>query len=197
MTFISFFFCCCDIASEDINTVVLEWDNFRVGSHVDVTEFQVIHTDKMGCIKIHDIGIFPCLYGEIHFKRNTGNYLIKRFIPSFIIVIMTFIGYWIPTTMAPARTSLQITALLALMTQQIQSDLNVSYIYALQVWTLVCITFVFANLVAFAFALGDMHMSLKRKKRKADQLAKKMDNDLAIEMPGQDGKDRPTEAGQG
>src|SRR5699024_1079925 len=117
------------------------------------------------------VGIFSCLYGEIVFKRNIGNYLIKRFIPSFIIVTMTFIGFWIPTTVSPARTSLPITALLALITQQIQSDLNVSYVYALQVWNIVCIIFVFANLLEFAIALYAMHMSQKRKSKhkKSDQ----------------------------
>lgn len=83
------------------------------------------------------LGIFSCLYGEITLKRNIGNYLIKRFIPSMVIVLMSFCGFWIPTTVSPARTSIPITALLALITQQIQSDLNVSYVYALQIWNIV------------------------------------------------------------
>ena len=96
-------------------------------------------------------------------KRNIGNYLIKRFIPSFIIVTMTFIGFWIPTAISPARTTIPITALLALVTQQIQSDLNVSYVYALQVWNIVSIIFVFANLLEFAIALYMMHQVQKYK----------------------------------
>lgn len=44
------------LASEDINTVILEWDMFRVGSHVDRTEFQVISVDKQSCAKYLDIG---------------------------------------------------------------------------------------------------------------------------------------------
>ena len=76
---------------------------------------------------------------------------------------MTFLGFWIPTTVSPARVSLSVTALLALITQQIQSDLSVSYVYSLQVWNIVCIIFVFANLCEFALALYVMHMSHKRK----------------------------------
>lgn len=148
------------LASEDINTVTLEWYTFRVGSHVDKTEFEITRVDKKKCTKYLDIGAFACLYGELEFRRNIGNYMIKRIIPSFIIVIITFIGFWIPTT--PARTSLPITALLALITQQIQSDLSVSYVYALQVWNIVCIVFVFANLLEFSLALYEMHMFQKR-----------------------------------
>lgn len=113
-------------------------------------------------------GAFSCLYGEIGFKRNIGNYMIKRFIPSFIIVVITFIGFWIPTT--PARASIPITALLALITQQIQSDLSVSYVYALQVWNIMCIIFVFANLLEFSIALYDMHMDDKEKVKRLNSI---------------------------
>lgn len=82
--------------------------------------------------------------------------------------MMTFIGFWIPTNISPARISLPITALLALITQQIQSDLNVSYVYALQVWNIVSIVFVFGNLLAFAIALFVMHQAQKEKSRKEE-----------------------------
>ncbi len=87
-------------------------------------------------------------------KRNIGNYLIKRFVPSFLIVIMTFIGFWIPTSIPPARVALIITSLLSLIAQQIQAELNVSYVYALEVWTIMCIIFVFATLIEYAVAIS-------------------------------------------
>lgn len=86
-------------------------------------------------------------------KRNIGNFIIKRYIPSFLIVILTFLGFWIPTTAYPARVALTITALLALIAQQSQEDLNVSYIYAMSVWMFICISFVFATLIEFALAV--------------------------------------------
>jgi len=100
------------------------------------------------------LGTFSCLVATIHLKRNVGNYLIKRFVPSFLIVIMTFIGFWIPTSIPPARVSLIITALLALIAQQIQAELNVSYVYALEVWTIICIIFVFSTLIEYAIAIS-------------------------------------------
>lgn len=75
--------------------------------------------------------------------------------PSFMIVCLTFTGFWIPTTAYPARITLCITALLALITQQYQSALNVSYVYALNVWMMMCILFVFGTLAEYSFAVSD------------------------------------------
>ncbi|KAH9426093.1 hypothetical protein DERP_007033 [Dermatophagoides pteronyssinus] len=155
--------------SDDANTMRLSWNIFRIGSHVDESEFTVIRVDhESNCLKQYRFGSYSCLYGSIVFKRNIGKYVIKRLVPSFIIVIITFIGFWIPTNISPARTALPITALLALITQQIQSDLNVSYVYALQIWNIVCIIFVFANLLEFAIALYMIHCDQELKSKKQD-----------------------------
>ncbi|OTF76131.1 hypothetical protein BLA29_004306 [Euroglyphus maynei] len=152
--------------SDDANTMRLSWQTFRIGSHVDESEFTVTKVDhESNCLKQYEFGSYSCLFGRIIFKRNIGKYVIKRLVPSFIIVIITFIGFWIPTNISPARTALPITALLALITQQIQSDLNVSYVYALQVWNIVCIVFVFANLLEFAIALYMIHRDQEQKSK--------------------------------
>lgn len=149
--------------------MLLSWHIFRIGSHVDESEFTVTQVDhESDCIKRYKFGSYSCLYGSIIFKRNIGKYVIKRLVPSFIIVVITFIGFWIPTNISPARTALPITALLALITQQIQSDLNVSYVYALQIWNIVCIIFVFANLLEFAIALYMIHCDQEQKSKKHD-----------------------------
>lgn len=43
-------------ASEDNSTLVLDWLMFRVGSHVDATEFSIVSYEKHECIKRLDIG---------------------------------------------------------------------------------------------------------------------------------------------
>lgn len=101
---------------------------------------------------------------------------------------MSFCGFWIPTTVSPARTSIPITALLALITQQIQSDLNVSYVYALQIWNIVSIIFVFAALLEFAIALYAMHMSVKKKGKKKkcdDAKMHKTERPLTLSIEGE------------
>lgn len=42
----------------------------------------------------------------------------------------------------------------ALVTQQYQSSLTVSYVYALSVWMMICIIFVFCGLIEYAIAIS-------------------------------------------
>jgi magnesium-transporting ATPase (P-type) len=113
------------------------------------------------------------LTANIHFNRNIGNFIIKRYIPSFLIVIMSFAGFWIPTSSSPARVTLIVTALLALIAQQIQNELNISYIYALEVWTILCISFVFAVLIEYALAIAYDRMSVRKNSTVIDKLHSK------------------------
>ena len=100
-------------------------------------------------------GSFDCIRGNFKLVRHVGNFIISKYIPSFLIVCLTFTGFWIPTSAYPARIALCITALLSLITQQYQTSLNVSYIYALNVWMMMCIFFVFGTLVEYSFAVSD------------------------------------------
>ncbi|XP_054154563.1 glycine receptor subunit alpha-2-like [Oppia nitens] len=138
-----------------IETVQLQWQMFRLGSHVLLPEFQIEEYEWDGYTKRHpDLGDYSYLYAIVHMQRNCGKYLVKRYITSALVVIMTFMGFWIPLSAVPGRVALSITGLLALVAQQIQGEINISYIYALEVWTIICIGFVFLTLIEYALAVG-------------------------------------------
>ena len=46
--------------------------------------------------------------------------------------------------------------------QQIQGELNISYIYALEVFTIICITFVFSTLTEYAIAIRFVNNNLQQ-----------------------------------
>lgn len=87
-------------------------------------------------------------------KRMLGYYVIKMYVPSGMIVFTAFVGFWIPPSAVAPRVALDITALLALITQQIRSNnVEVSYIIAINLWMLGCTGFVFFSLVETAVAV--------------------------------------------
>lgn len=94
--------------------------------------------------------------GRFKLVRNIGNYIISKYIPSFLIVTISFLSFWIPTNAYPARVGLVIGALLSLITQQYSSSLPVSYVYALSIWYMICITFVFMCLLQYSIAISEV-----------------------------------------
>ena len=71
-----------------------------------------------------------------------------------MLVIVSWVSFWLDPNAIPARVSLGVTTLLTMATQisGINASLpQVSYIKAVDVWTECCLTFVFGALLEFAF----------------------------------------------
>ena len=85
-------------------------------------------------------------------KRNVANLIIKRYLPSFLMVVIAFSTFWMPTSASTARVGLSISSLFALISQQSHEELSVSYMHAINVWMFLCIAFVFSTLIEFSYA---------------------------------------------
>lgn len=129
-------------------------------------------TSRFDSISIYSAGKFSCVRGGIILTRRIGHFLIKKYIPSFLIVTMSFVGFWIPTDSYPARIVLTVTSLLALITQEIETsaEINASYVVALNVWMIICISFVFLAIVEFGFAMLHFHKNLQVRETYWDKL---------------------------
>lgn len=98
-------------------------------------------------------GEYSCLKVDLLFKREFSYYLIQIYIPCCMLVIVSWVSFWLDQSAVPARVSLGVTTLLTMATQT--SGINaslppVSYTKAIDVWTGVCLTFVFGALLEFA-----------------------------------------------
>ncbi|XP_070534371.1 glycine receptor subunit alpha-4-like [Ptychodera flava] len=96
-------------------------------------------------------------YVEMSFKldRELGFYLLQVYIPSAALVIIAWLTLWIDASVSsPARASLGITTILALVTQSswLRSEIpKVAYVTALDVWLATCQLLVFLILLQFTF----------------------------------------------
>uniref|UniRef100_K1PTZ5 Glycine receptor subunit alpha-2 n=1 Tax=Magallana gigas TaxID=29159 RepID=K1PTZ5_MAGGI len=89
------------------------------------------------------------------------------FIPSMMIVILSWLSFWIHLDHVPARVSLGVICVLTMTTQSsgIRSSLPVlSYIKAIDIWLAVGLLFVFAALLEYAFI--NVHTRKHRKQAK-------------------------------
>ena len=94
-------------------------------------------------------GSFPCL--AIHFilRRNVGFFLIQVYVPSVLIVILSWVSFWINVDASPARVSIGLLTVLTMTTMSggARATLpRVSYIKAIDVWMIVCLSLFYCSM---------------------------------------------------
>lgn len=98
-------------------------------------------------------GRYSCLTVDMTFKRQLSYYILTIYIPTLMIVMVSWMSFWLDHKSAPARVALTVTTLLAMSTttSSINNSLPpVAYTKAIDVWTNLCVTFVFLALLEYA-----------------------------------------------
>ena len=98
-------------------------------------------------------GPVPCLEVIFVVSRNLGYFLIQFYIPSILLVILSWVSFWISVDAVVARVNIGLLAVLTLTTQSTGSRdqlPRVSYVKAIDVWMSTCLVFAFASLIEFA-----------------------------------------------
>lgn len=97
-------------------------------------------------------GNFSFLKVEFILHRRSGYHLVQTYLPTFLIVTISWVSFWLNPDATPARVTLGVTTLLALTTvaSGVRSKLPpVSYVKAIDVWIGTCSIMVFGALLEF------------------------------------------------
>ncbi|XP_078480643.1 glycine receptor subunit alpha-2-like isoform X1 [Lampetra planeri] len=158
--------------------VILRWNDTNpivFNTSRIVTTFTVYEDGKLGdCTQTYGTGTFSCISLEITLSRDIGYNLIQIYIPSMLLVIISWFSFWIDMSAAPARAGLGITTILTITTQSSAANAQlpkVSYIKAIDVWMGMCQVFAFAALLEFAA----VNVMARQNKRAMKELKKKSD----------------------
>ncbi|XP_053965490.1 glutamate-gated chloride channel isoform X10 [Anastrepha ludens] len=171
------------------NDLVFLWkegDPVQVVKNLHLPRFTLEKFLTDYCNSKTNTGEYSCLKVDLLFKREFSYYLIQIYIPCCMLVIVSWVSFWLDQGAVPARVSLGVTTLLTMATQT--SGINaslppVSYTKAIDVWTGVCLTFVFGALLEFALvnyaSRSDMHKeNMKKKRRDLEQASLDAASDL-------------------
>lgn len=96
---------------------------------------------------------YSTLDATIEFRRSIGYYLIELFIPDVLIIVLSWVSFWLHPDSVPARVSLGCVTVLTISSQSSASRAHaprVSYVKASDIWTLFQILFVFAAMVEYS-----------------------------------------------
>ncbi|XP_078459220.1 glycine receptor subunit alpha-2-like isoform X1 [Lampetra fluviatilis] len=158
-----------------MNDLIFEWKQegaVQVAEGLTLPQFQLKdEKDLVYCTKHYNTGKFTCIEVKFHLERQMGYYLIQMYIPSLLIVILSWVSFWINMDAAPARVALGITTVLTMTTQSSGSRASlpkVSYVKAIDIWMAVCLLFVFAALLEYAAVnfVSRQHKELLRIRRR-------------------------------
>ncbi|XP_038652018.1 glycine receptor subunit alphaZ1 isoform X2 [Scyliorhinus canicula] len=157
-----------------MNDLIFQWDDKAVQIADGLTLPQFIlkeEKDLKDCTKHYNTGKFTCIEARFHLERQMGYYLIQMYIPSLLIVILSWVSFWINMDAAPARVGLGITTVLTMTTQSSGSRASlpkVSYVKAIDIWMAVCLLFVFSALLEYAAVnfVSRQHKELLRFRRR-------------------------------
>ncbi|XP_068916491.1 glutamate-gated chloride channel isoform X2 [Tenebrio molitor] len=163
--------------TDDLVFLWKEGDPVQVVKNLHLPRFTLEKFLTDYCNSKTNTGEYSCLKVDLLFKREFSYYLIQIYIPCCMLVIVSWVSFWLDQGAVPARVSLGVTTLLTMATQT--SGINaslppVSYTKAIDVWTGVCLTFVFGALLEFALvnyaSRSDMHRENMKKQRRQCEL---------------------------
>ncbi|CEF67648.1 GluClalpha [Strongyloides ratti] len=173
--------CLIDLASYAYTTDDIKYDwkevdpiQQKAGLKQSLPSFELQDVRTGYCTSKTNTGEYSCLQTQLLLRREFSYYLLQLYIPSFMLVIVSWVSFWLDKDSIPARITLGVTTLLTMTTQS--SGINaklppVSYTKAIDVWIGVCLAFIFGALLEFALVnyAARRDMSLYRRMLTAKQ----------------------------
>lgn len=143
--------------SKTSRELLLHWDSSDMGSSVTVSsdlkmpQFTIERVVPTLCYERFHLGNYSCLVAHFYLKRSVSFHLIQSYLPSILIVAISWVSFWMDIEAVPGRISLGVITLLAVSSQtgQEKNVPQTSYVKAIDVWMGLCTAFVFAALVEF------------------------------------------------
>lgn len=155
--------------------------NWNKGEHsigispeVQLPQFRVVgHRQKDKEIPL-STGNYSRLACEIQFVRSMGYYLIQIYIPSSLIVIISWVSFWLNRNAAPARVSLGVTTVLTMTTLMSSTNAalpKISYVKSIDIFLGTSFVMVFASLLEYA-TVGYLGKRIQMRKTRFQALQK-------------------------
>ncbi|KAH9504008.1 Glycine receptor subunit alpha-2 [Bulinus truncatus] len=141
-----------------IENIIYRWIAHKpidYNEQLQLSQYTLISHTLDNCTKTYkETGSFSCVQANFILARDVGYYIIQVYVPSVLIVILSWVSFWLDVEAIPARISLGVLTVLTMTTQSSGARASlprVSYVKAIDVWMAACLFFVFASLLEFAY----------------------------------------------
>ncbi|KAL3077351.1 hypothetical protein niasHS_013340 [Heterodera schachtii] len=141
--------------SHNNEEVTLHWmaEPITMMKPIQLPDFDMVQFSTKRVAVLFPNGYWDELQVRFTFKRRYGFYILQAYVPTYLTIIVSWVGFCMEPKALPARTTVGVSSLLALTLQfgNIHKNLpRVSYVKAMDVWMLGCISFVFGTMIELA-----------------------------------------------
>nr|WMV64441.1 GABA-gated anion channel LCCH3 subunit [Pardosa pseudoannulata] len=138
----------------------------------ELPQFSILGFDTFLRLEELASGSYQRLSLVFELKRNIGYFIFQTYLPCILIVMLSWVSFWINHEATSARVALGITTVLTMTTIStgVRSSLpRISYVKAIDIYLVMCFVFVFAALLEYA-AVNYTYWGSTRAKKKAKKL---------------------------
>ncbi|KAK0415731.1 hypothetical protein QR680_012090 [Steinernema hermaphroditum] len=150
--------CTVEIESYGYTTseVLMKWNHPHAVHGVDqadVPQFTIIGYQTEDSIVRTATGAYQRLSLVFQLQRSVGYFVFQTYLPCILIVMLSWVSFWINHEATSARVALGITTVLTMTTISTgvrQSLPRISYVKSIDIYLVMCFVFVFAALLEYA-----------------------------------------------
>ncbi|XP_077351137.1 gamma-aminobutyric acid receptor subunit pi [Festucalex cinctus] len=117
---------------------------------------------------IYETGHYPKLVFHFELKRSILYFILETYVPSSLLVVLSWVSFWISLSSVPARICIGVTTVLTMTTLMMGARTSLPnancFIKAIDVYLGICFSFIFGALIEYAVAhfctltYSDSHM---------------------------------------
>lgn len=105
---------------------------------------------------VYETGNYPKLVLHFALRRNVLFFILETYVPSILLVVLSWVSFWISQSSVPARTCIGVTTVLTMTTLMMGARTSLPnancFIKAIDVYLGICFTFIFGALLEYACA---------------------------------------------
>ncbi|PIK47806.1 putative gamma-aminobutyric acid receptor subunit beta-3 isoform X1 [Apostichopus japonicus] len=173
--------CTLEIESYGYTTddITLKWqygaDSIEGLNDLEMAQFSLVGYRLNARNISFESGAYPRLSLSFRFHRYLGFFILQTYLPSILLVILSWVSFWINHEATAARVALGITTVLTMTTisTSVRATLpRISYIKSIDIYVVTCFAFVFTALLEYA-VVNFHHWGQKRKTLANETVTKK------------------------
>ncbi|XP_056385309.1 gamma-aminobutyric acid receptor subunit pi-like [Hyla sarda] len=105
---------------------------------------------------VYETGRYPKLVFHFDLKRNILYFILETYVPSILLVVLSWVSFWISQSSVPARICIGVTTVLTMTTLMMGARTSLPnancFIKAIDVYLGICFSFIFGALLEYAIA---------------------------------------------